>query len=142
VRAVWFEPDARVYTSTPTKIRALYRQRVRWNSSRVWLIGRFGASLLYKWQLGAVVFLDVALVLIFGGALLYFALASPVIGTPHGWLTFAVLGSIAAFTVRTLATLLGMLQERELPRRWHKLLALPLSGPYTLIFNISTTASG
>lgn len=142
VRAVVFEPDARVYTSTPTQIGALFRQRIRWNSSRVWLSNRFGLSLFYKWQLGAVVLLEILLVLGFGSMILLFFLLLPFTRAETHWLSFALVAALAGFTIRTAATVLGMLQERELPHRWHKLLALPLSGIYSLVFNITTTMLG
>lgn len=142
VRAVAFEPEARVYTSTPTKIRALYKQRIRWNSSRVWLSARFGLSLFYKWQLGAVVLLEILLVLGFGSMILLFFLLLPFVRADDHWLGYMLVAAVAGFLVRSGATVLGMLQERELPHRWHKLLALPLSGIYSLVFNISTTMLG
>jgi len=142
VRAVVFEPEARVYTSTPTTIRGLYRQRVRWNSSRVWLIARFGTSLLFKWQLGCIIVFDAAMVLVFGGMLVVVVVLFPFTRSDPQWVSLAILSAVATMLVRTAATVLGMLQERELPQRWHKLLALPLSGPFTLVFGVSTTILG
>jgi hypothetical protein len=142
VRAVVFEPEARVYTSTPTTIRGLYKQRVRWNSSRVWLLGRFGTSLLYQWQLGAFVVLEVAITLIFGALLFGALLLWPILHAQTHWLPIALLAAVASFSIRLGATVLGMLQEGDFPHRWHKLLALPLSGPYRLVFNTSTAIFG
>ncbi|MBZ0234480.1 MAG: hypothetical protein K8M05_19270, partial [Deltaproteobacteria bacterium] len=142
VRAVVFEPDARIYTSTPTTIRALFRQRIRWNSSRVWLSSRFGLALFYNWQLGAIVLLELLLVLGFGGMIVLFFLLLPFTHATTHWLSFALVAAVAGLTIRAGATVLGMLQERELPHRWHKLLALPLSGLYSLVFNVTTTIVG
>ena len=142
VRAVVFEPEARVYTSTPTSIRGLYKQRVRWNSARVWLLGRFGTSLLYKWQLGLFVVLEVGLTLLFAAVLFAVLLLWPLSRAQPHWLPILLLATLASFLIRAGATVLGMLQEGDFPRRWHKLLALPLSGLYRLVFNTSTAIVG
>ena len=43
-RALRYEPEARVYTSSPTTIKSLWKQRVRWNTARIEVAGRFWGS--------------------------------------------------------------------------------------------------
>ena len=50
-RPIQYEPEARVFTSSPATYGALFRQRRRWNASRVELTGRFWPALGYYWGL-------------------------------------------------------------------------------------------
>jgi len=141
-RPIAYEPAAKVFTATPATIRALFRQRVRWNSSRIWLLGRFGWSLGFHWSAGAVVSLDVAILVgLHVGAILAMLLW-PLADRPAQWLALLVTINVAYALVRTGATLLAMLQDDDLRGQWQKLLALPLSGPYHLVFNVASTAVG
>ena len=51
LRALQYEPSAVVETKTPTTIKALFKQRVRWNTSRVELSQRWSPALAYHWTL-------------------------------------------------------------------------------------------
>jgi hypothetical protein len=53
-----------------------------------------------------------------------------------------VLGYLFNFAVRGAATLLAMIQDHDVRGHWHKLLALPLAGPFHFVFNIATTTVG
>lgn len=141
-RPIAYEPAAKVFTATPTTIRGLFRQRVRWNSSRVWLLGRFGWSLGFHWKCGAVVYLDVALLLALHVGVLAALVLWPFAQRPAHWLALFLLVNLAYAVIRGAATLLAMIQDDDVRGQWHKLLALPLSGVYHLVFNIVTTVVG
>jgi hypothetical protein len=51
-RSHHYAPEARVYTYTPSTLRGLWRQRVRWNSSRVECAGRFARAFGFHWEIG------------------------------------------------------------------------------------------
>jgi len=44
---------ARAYTFTPPTMRGLWLQRIRWNSSRVEVSGRFSKAFLFWWECGS-----------------------------------------------------------------------------------------
>ena len=55
-RPIRYEPLARVYTSSPTTIRALFKQRKRWNAARIELtmrFSRFSPSVIRSSRAGA-----------------------------------------------------------------------------------------
>ena len=146
-RAYFFRPvayvsNARVYTRTPTTFRGLFRQRVRWNSSRVWLLCRFGWSSFFHWSLGATVYIDIAVLLVIHTAILLGVLLLILMGGPSHWLALFIIANLFYAVVRGVGTVLAMMQDNDFRGQWHKLLALPLSGPYHIIFNIATTIVG
>ena len=126
VRPIAYDPLARVYTATPTAIRALWKQRVRWNSSRPWLLHRFGRMPYFAWDLGAWVMADLLLLLFIHATILIGVLWWPMADRPAAWLALLVLGYLFNFAVRGAATLLAMIQDHDVRGHWHKLLALPL----------------
>jgi len=142
VRPIAYDPLARVYTATPTAIRALWKQRVRWNSSRPWLLHRFGRMPYFAWDLGAWVMADLLLLLFIHATILIGVLWWPMADRPAAWLALLVLGYLFNFAVRGAATLLAMIQDHDVRGHWHKLLALPLAGPFHFVFNIATTTVG
>lgn len=142
VRPIAYDPLARVYTATPTTIRALFKQRVRWNSSRPWLAGRFGVIPYVAWELGAWVLLDLVLLLFIHAVVLVGLLGWPFAKQPAMWLALLVTGYLSTLVIRGAATLLAMIQDHDVWEHRHKLLALPLAGPYHLVFNIFTTLVG
>lgn len=133
-RALQFEPDAHVFTSSPTAPRVLFRQRKRWNSSRVELTGRFWKVLGYHWALGLPVTIVKLLIArtIIVGFLAYLAVPA-VLWRSHGLLAF-VLGY--AGNVITFAVMTGFaLAINGDARYWRLLLALPLAPAYHFLFN-------
>ena len=141
-RHVAYVPEARVYTKTPTTFRGLFRQRVRWNSSRIWLLCRFGWSSFFQWRFGAMVYLDIAVLVTVHGIILLALLLWPVLGQPSQWLAIFILVNVFYAFIRLTGTLLAMLQDDNFRGQWQKLLAVPISGPYHIFFNIFTTIYG
>ncbi|HEY0254968.1 MAG TPA: glycosyltransferase [Kofleriaceae bacterium] len=142
VRPIAYDPQARVYTATPTTVRGLFTQRMRWNTSRAWLLQRFGATPFVAWELGVWVFADLFVTLAIHAGILVSLVAWPFAQRPAAWLAIMALGYVGSFTIRTLSTLLALFQEHDIRGQWHKLLALPLCGPYHLVFNIAPTIVG
>jgi hypothetical protein len=134
-RPVAYDLKAKVYTTTHTTIVALFRQRIRWNSSRHWLAQRVVMLLLFNWRVGAVVTIDFLLTFIFHGVFVLPFVVWPFTSQPIQWLALAISVSLCALVLRVLATLLGILQDPEEWAQWRKLLALPLSGVYHTVFN-------
>jgi hypothetical protein len=141
-RPIAYVPEARVFTATPTTLRGLFRQRIRWNSSRIWLINRFGLSLLYKWCAGLAVYLDVAILVALHGVIVVGLLLWPLTSQPAQWVALAIVANLGYMLIRGTATVLAIWQDRAVGRQWTKLLALPLSGLYHVTFNIVTTVVG
>ena len=141
-RPIGYVANARVYTSTPTTFRGLFRQRVRWNSSRIWLLNRFGWSSFFHWSLGATVYLDIAILMVIHTAILFALFLLPMGAAPSQWLALFIIANLFYMSVRAMGTILAMMQDNDVRGQWHKLLALPLSGPYHIVFNIFTTIKG
>jgi hypothetical protein len=79
-RPIRYEPEAKVFTSSPTTVRALFRQRKRWNTSRIELTLRFWRAIGYHWGLGLpvmVVKLLLARSLVIAPSWIYLRLRSP-----------------------------------------------------------------
>jgi hypothetical protein len=133
-RPLQFEPDAPVYTSSPTTAKALFKQRKRWNSSRVELTGRFWPALGYHWALGlpvSIVKLLIARTILVG--ILAYALLPAVLWDAHVATAFLLgyLGNIVIFSVMTAFALL----INNDVRYWRMALALPLAPAYQIVFN-------
>jgi cellulose synthase/poly-beta-1,6-N-acetylglucosamine synthase-like glycosyltransferase len=140
-RAIKYEPEARVYTSSPTTIKALYKQRKRWNTARIELTGRFWRALGYHWTLGLpaiIVKTSMARSLLIG-VVAYLLL--PALFFDSRTLTLVVLAYMTQVFIAFVLTLMTLLMNGEL-RYWRLLLALPLAPVYTLCFKWVPAAMG
>ncbi|MDD9943022.1 MAG: hypothetical protein OXU20_18420 [Myxococcales bacterium] len=142
-RAVTYDPLAKVYSNTPTTFKGLFKQRLRWNSSRIQDLERWGKSHLLHWHVGLPLFLSFAVVFfcITGFAVGVFA---PLLGlaVPPGTFPLAVIVGVGYSASRISSTIAALLVSDSPPVEWAKLLALPLAGPYHLTFNTWTLVIG
>lgn len=141
-RPMRYAPDAKIYTSTPTSIRALFKQRVRWNISRVWTVQKFGLSHFFQMQLGIPAMIEIGLAIALQVALCAGLLLMPFSRAPAMWLPLMIVVELGYAGERTVSTLLALAIDGTLWKRRHLLLALPLSGIYFFTFHIATTLYG
>ncbi|HET8937247.1 MAG TPA: hypothetical protein VFN67_27585 [Polyangiales bacterium] len=132
-RAIQYEPRARVFTTSPTTIRSLMKQRKRWNTARIEVTGRLWRALGYHWTLGftaACVMLFMARSVLFG-VIAY--LAIPVALVHEYLLTGFILAYLTHVFISGLLTVLALLVGNEL-KYWRLLLAVPLTPVYGFWF--------
>ncbi|HSO40759.1 MAG TPA: glycosyltransferase family 2 protein [Labilithrix sp.] len=141
-RPVAHEPEARISTKTPTTVKALFKQRIRWNSSRIQDSQRWRPALAYHWSVGLPVVLST-------GQLIYVnaMVAASLVIFPFTMLKGNVLVSfVLAYTlgvvIRSYGTVVALIIDGNLRQDAGKLLALPLSVPYHFVFNVLTTITG
>ena len=140
-RAIKYEREARVYTSSPITVMALYRQRRRWNTARIELTGRFWRALGYHWTLGLpaiIVKTSMARSLLLG-VLVYMLL--PAFFFDSHTITLLVLAYFSQVFIASVLTFVTLLMNGEW-RYWRLLLALPLTPVYTLCFKWVPAAIG
>lgn len=142
-RPLSYDPLAKVYTKTPATCRSLFNQRLRWNSSRVQDLCRWMPSLAFHWTVGAHIVLGTGLVVVYTGLFLrsLFALLFTY-GHFEEALALTILASAGYMLVRLLGTIVALIVAECPPADWLKLLSLPLSGPYHVVFNTFTTIIG
>jgi len=141
-RAQTYDPLAKVYSKTPTTVRGLFNQRLRWNSSRMQDLMRHGPSLAYHWKAG-VPLLTSTLVMFTAVTLFALTPLRLFMGrVPAPAPAFAVLVYAGYFTTRFTSTVAGLLISDSPRAEWIKLLALPLSVPYHIVFNTLTMLIG
>jgi hypothetical protein len=142
-RPVAYDPLAKVYSKTPTTVRALFKQRLRWNSSRMQDLLRHALSLLYHWKAGIPLLLGTMVVF---SAITTFA-AAPLLALwgarcPAPTSAFAVLALAGYYVSRLTGTVAGLLISDSPPREWIKLVALPFAVFYHVAFNTLTLLIG
>ena len=140
-RALQYEPRARVFTSSPTTMKSLLKQRTRWNASRLELTGRLWPAFGYNWMLGLPALLIVAFMIrsIILGFIGYFVV--PALFWSSHSLTLAILAYFGSILVATMLTACTLAMNGEL-RYWRLLFAVPLWPVYTVYFNWLAAAIG
>jgi cellulose synthase/poly-beta-1,6-N-acetylglucosamine synthase-like glycosyltransferase len=140
-RALQYEPEARVYTSSPNTIKALMKQRRRWNTARIELTGRFWRSLGYHWMLG----LPAIIVKVFMARSFLLGLYAYIVVPAFFWHTGMAIVVVLVYLTQVvcagLLTLLALLMNGEM-RYWRLSFALPLSPVYTMCFKWVPAAIG
>jgi cellulose synthase/poly-beta-1,6-N-acetylglucosamine synthase-like glycosyltransferase len=140
-RGIKYEPEARVYTSSPTTIKALFKQRKRWNTARIELTGRFWRALGYHWSLG----LPAIIVKTFMARSLLLGVAAYLIMPALFWdsrtLTALVLAYFTQVLVAGTLTTITLLMNAD-AQYWRLVFALPLTPVYTLCFKWVPAAVG
>ena len=141
-RALRFEPEARVYTSSPATLGTLWRQRVRWNTARIEVAGRFSRSFWFHWDLGVCALGVVGMIFkyVFFGAFYYVAV--PFAMFQGSFLVRVGTAFALQLLVYGLWTTMALLMNGELKKNWRLLLALPCAPLYTLVYSFWTTFSG
>jgi hypothetical protein len=138
-RTVDYAPEARVFTYTPTAIKALWIQRVRWNSSRFECSYRFKNALAFHWQVGFPMALQwISIPQIFHGALYYLVLPYLLVGRV-GLLLALLMGYFAQALIVAFYTLMALMVERQWRSFWPVLFAVPLAPVYLSINLLSST---
>lgn len=140
-RPIAYEPLARVYTSSPSTTRALFRQRRRWNSSRVELTLRLWPALTYHWSMGLpalVILLSMARGLI-GGVLTY--LVVPLVFFRTDLLSGFIVVYLVQVLIAATLTFVSFVINDELAH-WRLAFALPLVPVYTFVFKWVPAAVG
>ena len=146
-RPVSYDPLAKVYSRTPTSARALFKQRLRWNSSRMQDLLRHGPSLLYHWKAGVPLFAGTIVVFV---AITLFAAALFAAGplatfgavrVPAPAPAFAVLAILGYYTTRLTGTVAGLLIS-DSPPAMDQARGAPSSVPYHVVFNTLTLLIG
>jgi hypothetical protein len=138
-RTVDYAPEGRIFTYTPSTIKALWIQRVRWNASRFECSYRFKNALAFHWEVGFPMFLQwIMLWKVMDGALYYVVL--PYVLHIRGLSAF-VTGYLAQTATISIYTILALVIEREWRKFWPVLFAVPLAALYSLI-NLFSTAVG
>lgn len=137
-RSHGYEPEARVYTYSPPTLKGLWRQRVRWNSSRFECAGRFWRGFWYHWEIGAPTNTHLFLVLhtVIVVALFYVLLPLKAVGSGRAQLGL-VIGYLAHTFEYTVYTVLALSLERERRKYWRVLLCLPVAAVYDQCINMA-----
>jgi hypothetical protein len=131
-----YEPEARVYTYTPTTVNGLWKQRVRWNSSRFECAGRFWRSFWFHWEIGLPVVLHLSIVInTVIGMTTYYVLLPYYCFKQGNPLTGYVLGYLCQTVAYSIYTVIALLLEREWKSFWRVLLCLPLASLHCISIN-------
>jgi cellulose synthase/poly-beta-1,6-N-acetylglucosamine synthase-like glycosyltransferase len=135
-RSHHYEPEARVYTYTPPTLRGLWRQRVRWNSSRVECAGRFTRAFAFHWEIGMPTGAHLwnLLATVFEIVGYYVVVPYYVLGEDNALLAY-LLGYSAQTLAYSLYTLMALALERERRVYLPVLLSLPIASLYQICIN-------
>ncbi len=139
-----YDPRAKIYTTTPTTMRALFLQRMRWNVTRIWTVQCWGTGLLYHLTIGIPAIFDVVVSTAFQAMIVIGVVIAPFLGGHTSAMAPAIFLTIELgyFIERTVSTCIGLVQDRDEKGGWKKLLALPFAGWFHLAFNVASTLVG
>jgi hypothetical protein len=138
-----YEPEARVYTYTPSTWKGLWTQRVRWNASRFECAGRFWRSFWFHWEIGLPVGAHLSMVLhaVLEVAAYYVLFPYFFLGNNNALLGYAM-GYAAQTVSHTLYTTMALLLETERKDFWRVMLCLPTAGLYLVAINFAGCVYG
>jgi hypothetical protein len=140
-RALQYESHAVVETKTPTTVKALFKQRVRWNTSRVELSQRWSAAVPFHWTLLFPTVVSTIIIVYFNALEAVGLLLLPFTSTKGYFVGFCC-AFVVYSTMRFVATAFGIWLDGGFKKHGHKLLGLALSVPYHFVFNKMTTFWG
>ena len=131
-----YEPEARAFTYTPTTINGLWKQRVRWNASRVECAGRFWRAFWFHWEIGLPVSSHMIRLLqtVFNVGFYYLFLPYFCFGSSKAVLGFAI-GYAGQTIAYSLYTMMALTLERDRRQCWRVMLCLPTASLYCILIN-------
>jgi hypothetical protein len=131
-----YEPEARVYTYSPSTLKGLWTQRVRWNASRFECAGRFWRSFWFHWDIGFPVVTHLLLVLrtVVEVATYYVLLPYVCFKSDSALLPYFI-GYAGQTMAYGLYTAMALVLEREYRKFWRVIFALPLAGIHLIGIN-------
>lgn len=137
-----YEPEARVYTFTPTTLKTLWIQRVRWNASRFECGYRFKNAFAFHWEAGAWLLLHLWLTMsnILVVALYYLVLPNLIFRGEPG-LAGYLLGYALQVATYSFFTVMALVIEKD-TRFWPVVFALPFAPLYSVSINFSACLTG
>lgn len=141
VRPLAYTIHARIETKTPTTVKALFKQRVRWNSSRIQDVQRWRPALMYHWSAGLPVIVSTALMLYVHTGLVLSLIVWP-FASRHGAFAVFVAAYVLNLSIRLFSTVFALLVDGSRPKSGFKILALAMWIPYNFVFNTLTTVWG
>lgn len=132
-----YEPEARVYTYSPPTIKGLWKQRVRWNSSRVECAGRFWRAFWFHWEIGLPVSAHMILLLNTVFDIGFYYIALPYMCIVHG--NSAIMAFLVGYAAQTIAytlyTVMSLALEKQYRSCWRVLYCLPMASAYCIVIN-------
>jgi hypothetical protein len=141
-RPLSFDPLAQVFTKTPTTVVGLFRQRLRWNSSRMQDIKRWSPALAYHWQMGLSV-LSSSLIAVACNVLFVAGVVVVLVRCqPSEAMGISVLAGAGYACLRLVGTVIALLVSECPMAHWICLVSLPASGLYHVVFNTMTWILG
>ncbi|HEY1086568.1 MAG TPA: glycosyltransferase family 2 protein [Archangium sp.] len=138
-----YEPEARVFTFTPSTIKTLWIQRVRWNASRFECGYRFKNAFAFHWEVGAWLLLHLWLTMsnILIVAVYYLVLPKLILGGSPTLVGYVLGYSLQVFTY-SFFTILALVVEKDWRRFWPVIFALPMAPFYSVAINFSACLTG
>ena len=138
-----YEPEARIYTFTPSTIKGLWVQRVRWNSSRFECTGRFWRAFWFHWEIGFPTTLHLSLVLHQVARVFVYYIVVPFCLVSRGHIGLGFFYGYMFHIVEDLIyTAFAFSMERDYRRCWRSILSIPLSPLYTIVYSNAACAYG